>query len=166
MGVCGTGKSTIGRHLARALNLRFIEGDDYHPPANVAKMRGGRPLDDADRAGWLDRLAAELATTRQGGAGAVLACSALKARYRDRLLAGGRADSRIVFLDAPRDLLLARLQARPGHFMPASLLDSQFASLEAPPDAITPDATAPPATVVAEILASLDRLGPAPSRFD
>ncbi len=148
MGVSGSGKTTVGAALADALGLPFVDGDELHPAANVAKMAAGIPLDDADRAPWLDAVGAVLA------AGPVVAaCSALKRAYRDRLRAAAPA-LELVFLDGSRELLASRLVARPGHFMPASLLDSQLATLERPsPDErpVTVDVAAP----VAEIVASL-----------
>jgi gluconokinase len=129
MGPAGCGKSTLGAALAQALGWRFIEGDALHPPANIAKMSRGDPLNDADRAPWLESLGAALG----GGsdAGVVMACSALKRAYRDRLraLAG---PLRFVLPELPRELLALRLSQRAGHYMPASLLDSQLATLEPP----------------------------------
>ena len=128
MGVAGCGKSAIGRLIAQQLALPFIEGDDFHPPGNIGKMRQGIALDDGDRAGWLDVLAAELA---RHPAGVVLACSALKASYRDRLR---RAASglRFVYLAITEAEALRRVDQRPGHFYPPSLVASQFAALEEP----------------------------------
>jgi len=148
MGVSGSGKSTVGASLADALGVPFVDGDALHPAANVAKMAAGIPLDDADRAPWLDAVGAVLAAGP-----VVVACSALKRTYRDRLRAAA-PELRLVFLDGSPALLASRMAARPGHFMPASLLDSQLAALERPaPDehAITADI----ATPVAEIVASL-----------
>ena len=130
MGVCGSGKSEIGERLAAQLGCRFIEGDDFHPQANLDKMRAGTPLDDDDRRGWLASLAGELAAAAQG-AGAVLACSALKRSYRDQLRQGA-PDLRLVYLQAAPAQVIARMQARQGHFMPVELVDSQFAALEPP----------------------------------
>ena len=149
MGVSGTGKSTIGRALADALGIPFVEGDDLHPPANVAKMAVGIPLTDGDRAPWLDLVAARLA-----GPPAVVACSALRRIYRDRL----RADApslALVYLHGSRELLAGRMANRPGHFMPTSLLDSQLATLEPPePDehALAMDVVLPPAEIVARVV--------------
>lgn len=128
MGPAGNGKSSLGRALADALGWPFIEGDACHPAANIAKMARGEPLDDADRAPFLDNVGRALAGHPQG---AVAACSALKRAYRDRLraLAG---DIAFVLPDVSRAELLRRLSSRPGHFMPPSLLDSQLADLEAP----------------------------------
>lgn len=125
MGVSGTGKSTIGRGLADALGLPFLEGDDLHPAANVAKMADGIPLTDADRAPWLDRIAAELDQPL------VVTCSALKRSYRDRLR-GAAPDLVLVYLHGTPELLASRMAQRDGHFMPTSLLQSQLATLEEP----------------------------------
>ena len=125
MGVSGTGKSTIGRALAEALGLTFVEGDDLHPESNVAKMAAGIPLTDADRAPWLDRVAAEIDRP------VVVACSALKRAYRDRLRQAA-PDLVLVYLHGEATLLAARIEGREGHFMPSSLLESQLAALEEP----------------------------------
>ena len=138
MGVSGSGKTTIGEKLAARLGWPFIEGDDYHPPENVAKMAAGIPLDDADRWPWLDRLNERLRAERD----AVVACSALKESYRQRLLAGiGHA--RLVYLQGGKDLIAARVAARQHRYMPASLLESQFATLEPPAHAISIDVGMP-----------------------
>ena len=131
MGVSGCGKSTVGRLIAQALQRPYLEGDAFHPPANVARMAAGTPLTDADRQGWLQTLAGELATASRGGAGVVLACSALKRRYRD-VLRGGCSDLAFVHLQGSRALLEARVAQRSGHYMPASLLQSQLDALEPP----------------------------------
>ncbi|MBE7219311.1 MAG: gluconokinase [Caulobacteraceae bacterium] len=126
-GVSGSGKSTLGAALAARLGVPFVDGDDLHSEAAKAKMHRGEPLTDADRAPWLDRVAAALAAPR----GVVIACSALKRAYRDRLRAAAPSAVTLV-LEAPRAVLEARLRARHGHFMPARLLDSQLATLEPP----------------------------------
>jgi gluconokinase len=131
MGVSGSGKTTLGRALARELGAEFLEGDRFHPEANVAKMSRGEPLSDADRWPWLDRLAEELARVRKAGGNAVLACSALKRVYRDRLRKGA-PELRLLFLKGDKALIQERLRARTQHFMPPGLLDSQFAALEEP----------------------------------
>jgi carbohydrate kinase (thermoresistant glucokinase family) len=157
MGVCGCGKSTVGERLARELGALFIEGDAFHPPANVARMAAGIALTDADRQGWLEALAAQLADARRAGRSVVLACSALKRRYRD-VLRLGAPDLRVVHLAGDRAMLAVRLAARQGHYMPASLLDSQLATLETPdPDerAVTLDAGAPTDTLVQSALTLL-----------
>ena len=150
MGVSGVGKTTLGRLLAERLDVPFIEGDDYHPAANVAKMARGVPLDDEDRWPWLDQLNKQLMKTRH----AVLACSALKAVYRERLLAGVD-EARLVHLHAGKALIAARLKERRHRYMPASLLDSQLAALEPPEDAIAIDVSGDPASCVAAVLAAL-----------
>lgn len=127
MGVSGSGKTTVGVALAARLGVRFVDGDDLHPPSNVAKMAAGHPLTDADRAPWLVRVAAAL--TAAAPTGLVVACSALKRSYRDVIV---RAEPRTIFLHltADRAVLAERLADRHGHFMPAALLDSQLATLE------------------------------------
>ena len=150
MGVSGAGKTTIGKRLARRLAWPFIDADDYHPSANVAKMAAGVPLEDADRWPWLDALNRRL----RGERNAVLACSALKQSYRQRLLAGV-ADARVVFLSGNRALIGARLAQRKHRYMPASLLDSQFAALEPPAHAITVDAGGEADACVEAIVAAL-----------
>jgi gluconokinase len=154
MGVSGTGKTAVGTRLARALGGTFVEGDDYHPPANVAKMRSGTPLDDADRQPWLETLSREIGAWLDAGEPVVLACSALKQRYRD-ILKAGRPGVRFVHLKGDKALIRARLANRRGHYMPSSLLDSQFAALEEPTDAITVGIEGTPDQIVAEILADL-----------
>ena len=162
MGVSGVGKTTLGRTLADRLGVPFLDADDLHPAANIAKMRRGEPLDDNDRAPWLAALAAELRRFREQDKGAVLACSALKRRYRDQLREGD-ADVVFLYLRTTYDVLKARLDSRPGHFMPATLLDSQFAALE-PLDtdeaALTLDAMLPVQTLVETVLAALTPLTP------
>lgn len=130
MGVSGSGKSSVGAALAARHGWAFVEGDDLHPPANVARMSQGLPLRDEDRTGWLDIIGGHIAAADRTGTGLVVACSALKRAYRDRLAA---ASSRLVFLHlaGERALVLTRMAARAGHFMPLSLLESQFATLEA-----------------------------------
>ena len=131
MGVSGSGKTTIGVDLAQRLSWPFLEGDDLHPPANVAKMHAGTPLTDEDRWPWLDAIKAWIdARLAEGGHG-VIACSALRRIYRERL-GVGRNSVALVFLHAERALLVDRLARRKGHFMPQALLDSQIATLEPP----------------------------------
>jgi len=146
MGVSGSGKSTVGALLAEQLGVEFLDADEFHPPENVAKMAAGAPLTDADRGPWLERLNAELRKRKA----AVLACSALKASYR-RTLAQG-IDCRFAHLRGPLELIRARLQARRHRYMPASLLESQFAALEAPQDAIEVDIAATPRACVDAIM--------------
>jgi gluconokinase len=154
MGVSGTGKTEVGTRLARALGGEFAEGDDYHPPANVAKMRSGVPLGDADRGPWLETLSREIGAWLDAGKTVVLACSALKHSYRD-ILKAGRPGVRFVHLKGDEELIRSRLEGRHGHYMPASLLDSQFDALEEPQDAITVGVDATPEQIVAEIQAKL-----------
>ena len=131
MGVSGVGKSTVAEALARRLEVPFVEGDEYHPVENVAKMRGGTPLTDEDRAGWLHALAERIRLASQAGTGIVATCSALKRADRDALRAAA-SDVRFVHLRGPRGLIAERLGGRSGHYMPPALLDSQLATLEEP----------------------------------
>ena len=154
MGVSGCGKSSVGAVLSDALGLPYQDGDDLHPAANVAKMRAGEALTDADRWPWLDLVAQELASL----APVIAGCSALRRAYRDRIRAGAGGPVQFVHLAGSREVIAARMAARSGHFMPASLLDSQFAALEPPgPDetAITADIDQPLEQLVAEILHQL-----------
>jgi carbohydrate kinase (thermoresistant glucokinase family) len=132
MGVSGSGKTTVGVALARRLGWPFEEGDELHPAANIARMANGQPLTDADRAPWLDAVAAWIENRLDAGGAGVIACSALKRAYRDRLAAGREGQVRFVYLKGGFDLIALRLKGRRGHFMPPSLLASQFADLEAP----------------------------------
>ena len=154
MGVSAAGKTSVGRELARRLNARFIDADDLHPAANVAKMAGGEPLTDADRRPWLDAVAATL----RRADGVVVACSALKRSYRDRLR-GDDIEIGFVLLDVPRDVLERRIDARVDHFMPPSLLDDQLATLEQPgadeTDVVVVPAVDPLAAVAAAAAAAL-----------
>ena len=131
MGVSGCGKTTVGRALADAAGWRYVEGDELHPPANVALMAAGTPLTDGDRQAWLETIAALLGEAATRGEGLVVSCSALKRRYRDLLRAAEPA-LRFVHLHGPEALLSERMAARRGHYMPASLLQSQLATLEPP----------------------------------
>lgn len=131
MGVASSGKTVTGKSIARRLHAPFLDGDDFHPPANKDKMRAGIPLVDEDRWPWLQALAQALHTAAEPKGVSVGACSALKRAYRD-VLVHGRDDVRIVFLDGTQDLIAARLAARKGHFMPPGLLASQFKTLERP----------------------------------
>ncbi len=139
MGVSGAGKTRLGRALADALGWDFADADDHHPPANIAKMRAGQALDDADRAPWLAALRAEIDRRRALGRPLVLACSALKASYRETLRAAAPLRTRFVHLDGPAELIAARLSTRSGHYMPPGLLGSQLAALEPPADALRID---------------------------
>jgi gluconokinase len=131
MGVTGSGKSTVGAMLARRLGVAFVEGDDYHSPANVQRMSSGIPLTDDDRADWLRALAIRIREAKDSGRGLVLTCSALKRSYRD-ILRAAAPELRFVFLTGSRELIAPRVAGRHGHFMPESLLDSQLATLEEP----------------------------------
>ncbi|MFO1027520.1 MAG: gluconokinase [Acetobacteraceae bacterium] len=131
MGVAGSGKTTIATALARQLGWDFLEGDSFHPPANVAKMSAGTPLTDEDRWPWLRAIAARMDEVQAQGGSAVVACSALKRAYRDILL-GGRTNGILLYPRGEKALIAGRMQARHGHFMPPALLDSQFATLEEP----------------------------------
>lgn len=157
MGVSGSGKSTVGAALAAALAWDFRDGDGFHPRANVEKMRAGTPLADADRWPWLDAIARHAADRAAAGDHVVIACSALRRAYRDRLRASG-ANLRFVHLQGTFGLIDARMAARTDHFMPPSLLESQFATLEPPePDeaAIPVAVDGAPEDIVATILAAL-----------
>lgn len=151
MGVSGSGKTTVGRALAAARGCAFFEGDNYMPPANVEKMAASLPLTDVDRAPWLATLHDLLA--EQAGAQVVLACSALKQSYRRQLSAGLQV--RYVMLKGDFDLIAGRLQKRLGHYMPESLLQSQFDTLEEPEDAIVVNVDQPVDAIVKDILAAL-----------
>ena len=150
MGVAGSGKTTFGRALAAALQWPFVDADDYHSPQNVAKMRSGTPLTDADRVPWLASLHARIVRALDRREPLVLACSALKEQYR-RALVDGTARVRFAYLTAPESTLRERLATRPDHFARPSLLESQLATLEPPSDALTIDATQRPEQVVEQI---------------
>lgn len=154
MGVSGSGKTTLGAALAARLGCNFLDGDDYHPPENVAKMAAGTPLEDADRWPWLARLNALLREAQAADRSAVLACSALKSGYRKRL-AEGVEDCRWVHLDAAPQVLRERLAARRHRYMPASLLESQLATLEAPAGAVRIDVGEPVDACLTRMLAAL-----------
>jgi gluconokinase len=157
MGVSGCGKSTVGTRLAQRLGATFLDADDFHPPANVRRMRAGIALTDAERAPWLDALATRLAAAVAADEAVVLACSALKRSYRDAPRRGAPALT-LVHLSGSPALLAARLIARPGHYMPPSLLASQLATLETPTadeQPITLDVAAATDDLVAAILEQL-----------
>lgn len=160
MGVSGCGKSTVGRALAGRLGVRFIEGDEWHPPRNVALMAAGTPLTDDDRRDWLQALAGQLAGAVASGQGLVLSCSALKRRYRDQLRAAAPG-LRFVHLHGSPELLAQRMATRPGHYMPPSLLPSQLDTLEPPAadeEPITLDIALPLDELVAAALIPLEAL--------
>ena len=150
MGVCGTGKSTVGLGLADRLGFPYADADDYHPAENVAKMREGIALTDEDREPWLDRLRGLLEEHLSSGTGIVLACSALREIYRERLKPT-HGELKIVFLRGDRELLAERMTARTDHYMPPTLLDSQLAILEvpAPRNALWCDVAEAPETIIA-----------------
>jgi len=154
MGVTGAGKTVVGQRLAAALDAEFIDADDYHSPANVAKMRAGTPLTDADRWPWLAQLNVMLRGREVGGRSAVLACSALKAMYREALLED-LPEARVVHLRGAKPLIASRLAGRRGHYMNLRLLESQFAALEEPADAIVVDVGGTPEAIVATVLEHL-----------
>jgi gluconokinase len=154
MGVAGAGKTTVGRALAARLGWPFADADAFHSAGAVAKMARGEGLTDADRAPWLGRLRALIERHLAEGRPLVLACSALKARYR-RTLAREGEPVRFVWLDAPADALVERLESRPGHFAGADLLDSQLAALEPPGNALRLDAREPPERLVEAAVAAL-----------
>ncbi len=158
MGVSGCGKSTVGAALAKALTIPYRDGDDLHPAANVEKMRAGIPLTDDDRWPWLDHVAATL----RDAAPVIIGCSALRRAYRDRIRAGAGGPVQFVHLTGSRAVIAARMAARKGHYMPPTLLDSQFAALEPPgPDeAIRMDVDQSLTRLISQILAVLK--GPVP----
>lgn len=160
MGVSGSGKSTLAARLAQALDRDFLDGDDLHPPGNVAKMRAGVPLQDADRWPWLDAIAAWIARELHEGRHGVVACSALRRVYRDRLRAAGPGVG-FIYLEVPHGELVRRLHQR-RHFMPPSLLDSQLATLEEPDreePALRMAADGTVAETLACVLRALERQG-------
>ena len=157
MGVTGSGKTTIGELLADQLSWEFLEGDDFHPQANVAKMANGVPLTDEDRYPWLGLLADRMAELVGDGRDCILACSALKAEYRDILAAGPSVEVKFVYLEATEKLIGQRLSERVHRYMPPSLLRSQFESLEPPEDALVVDVSATPQDAVRQIRESMGR---------
>jgi gluconokinase len=149
MGVVGAGKTTIGRLLAQQLDWRFADADDFHPAANVEKIRHGTALSDADRQPWLQRLREAITDWIAEGLNVVLACSALKQSYRRELEVGPQV--RFVYLKGSEDLIADRLRARQGHFANEQILASQFTDLEEPKEAVTVEITLPPQRIVAEV---------------
>ena len=158
MGVSGSGKTTIARAVAARLGWAFQEGDELHPPANVAKMAAGIPLDDADRLPWLRKVAAWVEARRAAGEPGVVTCSLLKRSYRE-LVIDGREGVRLMYLRGAREVIGERMAHRSGHFMPAGLLDSQFATLEPPLAEERPlvvDVDGPAEAIIAEALRQID----------
>jgi gluconokinase len=153
MGVTGSGKTTIGLALAESLQWQFVDADEFHSPANVAKMRAGLPLDDADRAPWLAALHDAIAGWLETPANVVLACSALKQAYRRQLLMDSKV--KLVYLRGSRNLISKRLSQRHGHYMDPNLLASQFATLEEPHDTVVVDVEANVPDIVAQVRKSL-----------
>jgi gluconokinase len=161
MGVSGCGKTSVGEGLAAALKCRFVEGDSLHPPANIEKMSAGIPLMDEDRWPWLDIIGQLIGESVERNEMIVVSCSALKKAYRDRLRAEAGGRLAFVFLEGSRAVLEGRMKARAGHFMPPSLLDSQFATLEPPigePGVVTVDVDQSLAEIVKKALAGLQDL--------
>lgn len=157
MGICGSGKTTLGRLLAERLGIPFVEGDDYHTPENVAKMATGHPLTDADRWPWLRRLGEAMGQWSEAGQDTVVSCSALRRDYRD-LLRASAPDVRFVFLEGAVELVRDRMAHRAGHFMPVGLIDSQIAALEDPrgePGVIAVSVAGTPEDIIAEIIKAL-----------
>ncbi|WP_046244411.1 gluconokinase [Hymenobacter terrenus] len=156
MGVSGGGKTTVGEKLARKLNLPFYDADNFHSKANIDKMAHGIPLTDADRHDWLATLATKLREWEQAG-GAVLACSALKEKYRDTLQSQSQRPLHWVFLDGSKELLLERLGARKGHYMHSDMLDSQLAALEKPTYALQLSIENTPDELVDQVVVALEQ---------
>jgi len=159
MGVSGSGKSTVAKLLVERLGWKFAEGDDFHPPANVEKMRSGHPLDDDDRWPWLRTLAEWIGEQERAGASCIVTCSALKRRYRD-LLRDGHPSVWFAYVSAAPELIRERIERRSGHYMPSSLLDSQLATLEplqSDEPGMTVSGVDPAEVVVDELLAALNR---------
>ncbi len=153
MGVSGSGKTTIGKLLADRMNCRFSDADDFHPAANVEKMRAGIPLTDDDRWPWLKALRHAIEDWQAAGKSRVIACSALKDAYRDVL--SPNDDVSFIYLKGDANTIASRLKARKGHYMNPNLLTSQFATLEEPDNAIVVDIAPPPTTIVEDIMARL-----------
>lgn len=154
MGVSGSGKTSVGKALAARLGWDFFDADDFHPPENIAKMAGGIPLTDSDRAPWLDALHELISSRLKADSPAVLACSALKERYRQRLLEGNEG-VQIVYLKGSYDLIWSRMEKRTGHYMKPHMLKSQFEALEEPADALTVAVSMPFEDIVKEIVTHL-----------
>jgi gluconokinase len=164
IGVAGSGKTTLGQAMAEATGWPFLDGDDFHPPANIKKMKSGQPLDDHDRAPWLLRLRQEIEKALEKKRPLLMACSALKLSYREVLQ---RDDKRVkfIYLNASRELIRQRLEARPDHFMPAGLVDSQFEALEVPAgEALALDASLPAEALLEQVYGAFLPDEPLPGR--
>ena len=155
MGVSGSGKSTIGKLLADKLNISFYDADDFHPQANIDKMAKGHPLNDDDRAGWLQSLNEKAVACVNQHKGAVIACSSLKNSYREILVKSIENNTNIIFLNGSFDLISKRLALRKDHFMPPGLLESQFETLQEPSDAIEVSINQSPTEIIEEILTKI-----------
>lgn len=151
MGICGCGKSTVAQDFANHFSIEMLDADDFHPQENVDKMAAGTPLNDDDRAGWLVTLNAELSKRLNTGVSVVLACSALKQRYRDAI-GEGLATCQWVYLKGSRELIVERMAKRVDHYMPASLIDSQLATLEEPVDAVVVDIVNTPEAIQRQLV--------------
>jgi carbohydrate kinase (thermoresistant glucokinase family) len=161
MGVSGSGKTTVAQGIAAQLGWPVLEGDEFHPPANVAKMHAGIPLDDADRGPWLEAVAAAIDRTLARHQSAIVTCSALKRAYRDVLI-GKRTNVVLIYLRGTHDVIHGRMTRRTGHFMPPSLLPSQLATLEEPgPDEnpIVVDVDPPPQVIAQNVIAAMKERG-------
>ena len=156
MGVSGSGKTTVGELLASALHLPFIDADDLHPPENIDKMRRGIPLSDHDRESWLHTVAGKIAEFEKNDGG-VIACSALKKKYRKILSSGSRTDVRFVYLKGNRDTIYRRMRQRTTHFMQPDMLDSQFEALQEPERALTVSVEGSPEAICKKIATHLIR---------
>jgi gluconokinase len=157
MGVAGSGKTTVAKLFAEKTGAVFYEGDDFHPPSNIAKMRQGIPLTDEDREQWLGKLRETMVSSLAKNELAAFTCSALKAKYREQLQ-GGDARVRFIFLTGPYAVIEERLKNRIGHFMPPTLLASQFVILEPPTDALTFSSEKTPEEIVTELIQILDAI--------
>jgi len=160
MGTTGAGKTTVGKLLTARLRWTFLDADDFHPPANIEKMKHGIPLSDADRFPWLQKIHTELARLSQNGTNIVLACSALKQSYRDFLSAG--LDMRIVYLRGTYEVMRRHIESRHGHFAGEAILAGQFADLQEPKNALILDVSHSPEQLVTEIIAKLRLAEPSP----
>ena len=158
MGVAGSGKTTTGIKLSEATAIPFFDADDFHPPANKEKMKAGKPLNDEDRKGWLSTIN-ELAKENSQKSGAIIACSALKEKYRNQLSAGIKSTVHWIILQGSFSLIQQRMKARKDHFMPAGLLQSQFDTLETPEYAVVIDINNDPDEIVADIIKKLSLKG-------